>query len=171
VKSKLAKGTTFEVLFRRAVVSLGAAPPEAFSSTANESEPFSGAVLLVEDEDPLRAAIETALNKAGFMVLSVADGLKAVEVFDAQANDIGVVVLDCALPGLTGQAVFRHIRSVKPEMRVIFTSSSDPRITDAALSGKPNTAFLQKPYRFSDLLSELSQAHTCSGPVPRVAAG
>jgi len=42
VKSKLANGTTFEVLFRRAVIRLGAASPEAFSSTANESEPFSG---------------------------------------------------------------------------------------------------------------------------------
>jgi FixJ family two-component response regulator len=91
-------------------------------------------------------------------------------VFDARADDISAVVLDCSLPGLTGQAVFRHIRSVKPEMKVIFTSSSDPRITDADLSGKPNR-FLQKPYQFSDLLSELSQAHTCSGLVPRVAAG
>ena len=81
----------------------------------------------MEDEDPLRAGIETALYKAGFMVLSVADGFKAVEVFEARADDIGVVVLDCALPGLTGPAVFRHIRSVKPEMRVIFTSSRDPQ--------------------------------------------
>jgi PAS domain S-box-containing protein len=40
VKSKPANGTTFEVLFRRAVAPRGAASPEAFSSTANESEPF-----------------------------------------------------------------------------------------------------------------------------------
>ena len=126
----------------------------------------------MEDEDSLRAAIEAALYKAGFMVVSVADGLKAVGVFEARADDIGVVVLDCALPGLTGQAVFRHIRSIKPEMRVIFTSSSDPRVTDAALSGKRNTAILQKPYRFSDLLTELSQAHRIPAlSVPRGAAG
>jgi two-component system cell cycle sensor histidine kinase/response regulator CckA len=173
VKSTLGNGTTFEVLFRPSAVEFTASSREALSSTANEPAPFPAAIFLVEDEDLLRAAIETALYKAGFLVLSVADGLKAVEVFDARADDIGVVVLDCVLPGLSGQAVFRHIRSVKPEMRVVFTTSSDPKIDDPALSGEPNITFLQKPYTFRDLLRELSQAHAHTFPrqVPRQEAG
>ena len=124
-------------------------------------------VLFVEDEDPLRVATATALQRKGFSVLSAADGPTAVETFRVRADDIGVVVLDWTLPGLSGQEVFRRIRAFKPEIRVIITSAYDPEIANAILSSEPGVRFLHKPYRFSDLLRELCP----SEPVQVLRAG
>ena len=151
------KGTTFEILFRRAGACPEIASPVTFDASAKAAAPVSGTVLFVEDEDQLRIATATALQKRGFSVISAADGPTAVELFRAQAEGIGVVVLDLRLPGLPGQEVFRQIRAIKPKMKVMFTSAYDAKIADA-LSDHCTLRFLQKPYRFSDLFAELHEA-------------
>ena len=157
VLSTSGKGTTFEVLFRRDGACPEIAPPVTFDASAKAAAPVSGTVLFVEDEDSLRIATATALQKRGLSVISAADGPTAVELFRAQAEEIGVVVLDLRLPGLPGQEVFRQIRAIKPKMKVMFTSAYDAKIADA-LSDNCTLRFLQKPYRFSDLLAELREA-------------
>jgi PAS domain S-box-containing protein len=155
VESAPGRGTTFQVLFRRAGAHVDTASAPVVAITDRESAAFSGMVLLVEDEDPLRVATATALQRAGFLVLSAADGLTGAETFRARAEDIGAVVLDLTLPGLSGQEVFGLIRALKPEIRVIITSAYDRGIAGAILPGDPGVRFLQKPYRFSDLCREL----------------
>jgi CheY-like chemotaxis protein len=157
VLSAPGKGTTFEVMFRRDGTFPEIAPPVTFDAGANAAASVSGTVLFVEDEDQLRIATVKALQKRGFSVISAADGPAAVELFRAQAEGIGVVVLDLRLPGLPGQEVFRQIRAIKPEMKVMFVSAYDAKIADA-LSDHCTLRFLQKPYRFSDLFAELHEA-------------
>jgi PAS domain S-box-containing protein len=164
VSSAPGKGTTFEVLFRR-----DRASPEIRSDAAAKAPvPASGTVLLVEDADQLRIAAATALRKRGFSVVCAADGPTAVELFRAQAEDIGVVVLDLRLPGLPGQEVFRQIRAIKPDTKVMFTSAYDAK-TAAALADSRTLRFLRKPYRLSDLLTELHEA--LSEPAKLLSAG
>jgi len=171
LESTPGKGTTFEVLFRRAEVRSQKASPEVPPPTTNELVTVSGTVLLVEDEEALRTAMVKALQNNGFSVLVAADGLMAVETIQLHGDDIHVVVLDWVLPGLSGQEVFRRIREIKPEIPVILTSAYDPTVADAGLSSQPTSTFLQKPYRFADLVRELRKAHidTCRGP-GRIAA-
>ncbi len=157
VFSTCGKGATFEVLFRRGGAHPEMASPVPSGGVAKAVAPVSGTVLFVEDENQLRIAVVTALQKRGLSVISAADGLTAVELFRAHAEDIGAVVLDLRLPGLPGQEVFRQIRAIKPHMKVLFASAYDPRILDA-LSGDGVLKFLQKPYRFSDLFAELQEA-------------
>ncbi len=157
VLSTSGNGTTFEVLFRRDGASPEIAPPVTVDASVKAAAPVSGTVLLVEDEDQLRIATATALQKRGFSVITAADGPTAVELFRAQAEDIGVVFLDLRLPGLPGEEVFRQIRAIKPKMKVMFTSASDAKIADA-LSDNCTLRFLQKPYRFSDLFAALQEA-------------
>jgi PAS domain S-box-containing protein len=167
VLSAPGEGSTFEVLFRCDKECAGIEVPLRYDAGANASTPTSGIVLLVEDEDQLRNATATALEKRGFSVASAADGPTAVELFRAQAEDIVVVVLDLRLPGLPGQEVFQQIRAIKPEMKVMFTSAHDAKLADA-LSDHCTLRFLQKPYRFSDLFAELREA--LSGPSKVVSA-
>ncbi len=157
VLSTPGRGTTFEVLFRRDEARPEIASPVTFDASAKAAAPVSGTVLFVEDEDQLRIATAKALQESGFSVIGAGDGPTAVELFRAQAEGIAVVVLDLRLPGLSGQEVFRQIRAIKPEMKVMFTSACDVQIADA-LSDHFTLRFLQKPYRFSDLLGELHKA-------------
>jgi CheY-like chemotaxis protein len=157
VSSTVGEGSTFEVLFRTDGAYTEIAPTINFDAKASTRTPVLRTVLLVEDEDQLRIATATALEKRGFSVVSAADGQKAVELFRAQAEDIGVVILDLSLPGLPGHEVFREIRAVNPKVKVVFTSAYDARIGDA-LSDRYASSFLQKPYRFADLFAELNLA-------------
>jgi two-component system, cell cycle sensor histidine kinase and response regulator CckA len=159
------KGAAFEVLFRRA----GERPAIAPSALVAESkiQAVSGTVLLVEDEDQLRLATATALQNTGISVISAADGPSAIEAFRDRVNEISVAVLDVMLPGLSGQEVFRQIRAIKPDVKVIFTSAYDLKNVDVALVDQGIVRFLQKPYRLSDLTRELQ--HAISEP-PKAAA-
>jgi PAS domain S-box-containing protein len=160
------KGTTFEVLFRLDGPCHEVASPVTFDAGAKAASPISGTVLLVGDEDQLRMATVTALQKSGFSVVSAADGLTAVELFQAQAEDIGVVVLDLRLPSLPGEEVFRQIRAIRPKVKIMFTSAYDANIADT-LSDHYTLKFLQKPYKLSDLIAEL---HGTLSEAPRAAS-
>jgi PAS domain S-box-containing protein len=156
VASAPGRGTTFDVRFRSAEPQPEIAPRLA-SANAEELAAVSGTVLLVEDEEQLRLAIAKALQKRGFSVVSAADGRTALELFQADADDIAVVVLDLRLPGLSGQDVFRQIRSIKPHTKVILTSGYDATFANT-LCGGGDASFLRKPYRISDLMREFHLA-------------
>ncbi len=101
------------------------------------------AVLLVDDEDLLRAAVERALQREGFFVITARDGAAAVELFARHCGDIDVVVLDLSLPFLSGREVFEKMRELKKDVQVVFTSGHDSvaiesaqRTTQRALSSK-----------------------------------
>ncbi len=80
--------------------------PHATLATAQ-----SPAILLVEDDPTLRSTTTYNLIRAGYRVISVADGEAAMRVVREQLDEIDLVVLDLMLPGMNGLAVLRQIRS------------------------------------------------------------
>ena len=83
-----------------------------------------------------------------------------MEIFQSRKDDIGVVLLDWMLPGLSGQEVSRRIRTINRDIRVIFTSAYDPRVAEGAVSGEGSATFLQKPYTFSDLMAHVDRPNS-----------
>jgi two-component system cell cycle sensor histidine kinase/response regulator CckA len=158
VVSAPGRGTTFDVLLPCAEGRAEIVSPAVFAATAEELSSVSGTVLLVEDEDTLRLATATALRKRGFSVLTASDGRVAVEIFRAHAEDIGVVLLDLTLPGISGLEVFDQIRVIKPDAIIMLTSAYDQKIAGNATSGEHPAGFLRKPYRFADLMRGLQEA-------------
>ena len=80
-----------------------------------------GKVLLVEDEDMVRAVAERALVRAGFTVTAAADGEEGLELFAADIS-FDIVVSDVVMPGMDGPAMVRTIRERQPAMPVLFMS-------------------------------------------------
>jgi two-component system cell cycle sensor histidine kinase/response regulator CckA len=118
------------------------APPPPPARTAT--------VLVVDDEEGVRSIARLALERHGFQVLDAADGRTALDVFAAHANAIDVVLLDVAMPELSGDEVCRELRRRRPDLRVILSSGyNDGRAQHA---GDGATAFLQKPYRVGTLI-------------------
>jgi PAS domain S-box-containing protein len=167
VQSTPGKGSTFEVLFRSAGAHVETTPSVDFNAATPELASVRGAIFLVEDEGPLRVATAVALQKRGFSVLSAADGVTAVETFQTRRQEIGLVLLDWILPGLSGQEVFHRIRAINPGVKVIVTSAYDPRVANVAVLGQGGATFLQKPYTFSDLMARLDRANREEHGVPR----
>jgi PAS domain S-box-containing protein len=125
---------------------------EASSAGSNRA----GAVLLVDDEDLLRAAVERALQREGFSVIAARDGIAAVDLFARHSRDIDVVVLDLALPFLSGREVCEKMRELKRDVQVLFTSGHDS-VAIKTPNGQTRERFLRKPYRLGDLVRTLRE--------------
>ena len=110
------------------------------------------AVLVVEDEPALAAAVAEALGDAGFSVDRAADGEEALACVQDRAYDL--IVCDLKMPRLDGKAFYRAIATTSPALarRVIFVTG-DVVATDAErFLDESGCRWLAKPFRLCDLL-------------------
>jgi len=93
------------------------------AETEEEQREWSGGgrILLVEDEDMVRAVAERALTRQGYTVVAAADGDEGVEAVRANP-DFDLVVSDVVMPSMDGPAMAREIRQLVPKMPVLFMS-------------------------------------------------
>ncbi len=101
----------------------GEAPSKAQPTEAPPATEWSGGgrVLLVEDEDMVRAVAERALVRAGYTVTPCADGEEGLAAV-ANGGEFDIVVSDVVMPGMDGPAMARAIRKAKPSLPVLFMS-------------------------------------------------
>lgn len=107
------------------------------------------AVLVVDDEPLIRAVARKALEKFGMPVLLAADGSEAIAVCREHGERIGCVLLDLAMPGLSGEETIDGLRTVCDGVPVVLMSGYDQqRLT---LGGHELAAFLHKPFELDEL--------------------
>ena len=113
------------------------------ASPAPIAAPLAGTVLVVEDDEHVRAAVLRVLASRGFRVLEAADGSEAESL--AQAEEIiDLVLTDLELPDLPGIEVARRVCERHGEARVLFMSGSAQQV--------PTDRFLSKPFTPQQLL-------------------
>ena len=143
VYSEEGEGTTIKVLLP---VTVGHAI-SAEVPAVEPARPTAGAlVLVVDDEDTVRTIACQVLERLGCRTLSARDGREAVEVFEAQPDDIHLVLLDLTMPVMDGEEAFRAIRAIRPDVPVVLTSGYNRQDTTARFAGKGLAGFLQKPW-------------------------
>ncbi|MCA9491677.1 MAG: response regulator, partial [Myxococcales bacterium] len=112
-------------------------------------------VLLVEDEPGILRLTTRALQRAGFHVLTAADGRQAVELARDERR-VDVVVTDLGLPDIDGQQVAGRIREHWPQVPVLYVSgfvgAHPPEVRTPE-----GEAFLPKPYTPDQLISAIQR--------------
>jgi CheY-like chemotaxis protein len=104
------------------------------------------AVLVVEDEILIRAAVAEFLRGAGYRVIEAANAAEAVAVF-ASRTQVDLVFSDINMPGsMDGVGLGRWIADHHPSIQVILTSA----ISQARRAWESGAGFLQKPYRLAE---------------------
>jgi PAS domain S-box-containing protein len=150
VASSPGKGSRFEVLLPVVVEPPLAAPGTALP-TASPVGTGPPTVLVVEDETLLRSAIAKLLRAKSFCVTEAADGLSALDVFRANPAKVDIVLLDMTLPKMSGQAVFKELRRIRPDVKVILTTGHSEERTLRDIGGERNWRFIRKPYEIAAL--------------------
>lgn len=115
----------------------------------------TGMVLFVDDEPLARNLGKQMLERMGHTVLTAADGVEAVDVFEKHARDIACVILDLSMPRMDGEQVFRRLREMDKNCRVILASGYSEREIEERFAGQGIRAFLQKPYTLKILSEKL----------------
>ncbi|WP_340266875.1 ATP-binding protein [Sphingobium mellinum] len=109
----------------------------------------SGTVLLVEDEDMVRAVAERALSRQGYKVLTANDGEQGLEVL-AGDEKIDLLISDVVMPNMDGPSMVARARNSHPDLPVLFMSGYAEEQLRKSID-IANVAFLPKPFSVSQL--------------------
>jgi len=156
VHSEVGKGSTFRVLLPCPAGTYRPAEACTAAGSGHPSRP-AGTILVVDDEEAIRRLTERWLRSAGFAVLTAADGPEAVKVFREHADEIAAVLLDMTMPGMDGEATFRELRKVRPDVRVILSSGYGETHASERFTGLGLAGFIQKPYVHEKLIAKLTR--------------
>jgi len=151
VYTQLGKGSTFKVLLPASGVALPVAAPDAPAARVGHGR----TVLVVDDEEAIRTLTGKILERAGFNVLTAGDGVEGVNVFRDFDAQIAAVLLDLTMPKLSGPDVFRELRRIRGDVKVILTSGYGRQEATTGFEGKGLAGFVRKPFRSDDLLDLL----------------
>jgi two-component system cell cycle sensor histidine kinase/response regulator CckA len=109
----------------------------------------SGIILLVEDEDMVRAVAERALTRNGYTVLTATNGEEALEVL-ASRDDIDLLVSDVVMPVMDGPTMVRQARAANPALPILFMSGYAEEQLRKTIDLE-RMAFLPKPFSVQQL--------------------
>ncbi len=111
----------------------------------------TGLVLVVDDEDIIRNIASEILIECGYEVLLAENGSSGIELLRESGDKISLVILDMAMPGMSGKETYIEMKKIKPDIKVILSSGfkQDKRVLESMELGI-NT-FIQKPYTIYNL--------------------
>jgi len=150
VESEAGKGTTFRVMFPRVEQPVAVPPSQPVKAEALPSG--SETVLVVEDELSVRRLACTVLETQGYQVLQATNGQEGLQILrDHKGSPIRIVVTDIVMPQMDGKVMASWLKSMYPDVRILFTSGYSDRAT-AQDALDPWVPFLPKPYTPGALL-------------------
>jgi len=161
VKSRLGEGTSFAIYLPHHQAS----EEEAAEEQAEAAAPVEasrdltgmGTVLLVEDEDAVRAFGARALKNKGYNVLEANSGEAALEVLGDSGETVDLLITDVVMPRLDGPSLVRQVRESRPDMPVIFISGYAEDSFRKRLGREAGIHFLPKPFSLKDLAGKVKE--------------
>ena len=161
--STLNKGTSFRIYLPRHIMEAGAVIEgdlEAAIEVAESKKDLSGhgTILLVEDEDAVRTFAARALQSRGYDVLEAEAGDIALEVVDDFDGEIDLVVSDVVMPNMDGPTMIKHLRKIRPDIKVIFVSGYAEDAFEKSLDPDQEFRFLPKPFSLKQLAGAVKEA-------------
>jgi two-component system, cell cycle sensor histidine kinase and response regulator CckA len=115
-----------------------------------------GTILLVEDEEGLRALNARGLISRGYTVLEAGNGVEAIEAFDKHGH-VDLVVSDVVMPEMDGPTLLRELRQRDPEVKIIFVSGYAEEAFSKNLPDQEQYSFLAKPFTLKQLVAEVKK--------------
>jgi len=175
VDSVLREGTTFRIFLPRHVASA----EEAAAERAGQAEVSTvidalaaadqvkraasadltgqGTILLVEDEEGLRALNARGLASRGYTVLEAGNGVEAIDLLEKFDGQIDLVVSDVVMPEMDGPTLARELRSRNPDLKIIFVSGYAEDAFQKHLPDHGQYAFLPKPFTLKQLVAAVKE--------------
>lgn len=115
-------------------------------------------ILLVEDDEAVRAVTHQMLMRHGYDVVLATDGLDGLAKVHTSESPFALVVTDVVMPGMRGRELAQHIRALHPEQPVLFVSgyADDATLIDEVHDER--SGFLAKPFTTTELLQKVREA-------------
>ena len=154
-ESTVGKGTTFRIYLPRHV------PAEGESAVKQVAAPVKDLtgherILLVEDEDSVRAFSARALRATGYEVYEADSGDEALDVLE-EIGEIDLMISDVVMPEMDGPALLIKVRERMPDLKVIFVSGYAEESVRQDIADDQSVEFLPKPYSLDQINSKVKE--------------
>ncbi|MFK5926046.1 MAG: response regulator [Desulfuromusa sp.] len=154
VSSEKGRGTTFHLMLP--------CSNESVNNKQDSSEEFqihaSGCILLVDDEDIIRATGRALLEEIGYTVVTADNGRAGVDIFKKSPTEFNIIILDMIMPEMNGTEAFYAIKKIDPNATIFIASGYTKEEKLDELEKHGLSGFIHKPYK----LNELIKLITCS---------
>jgi len=157
IYSEVGEGSSFMLLFPAIEQTGSDFVVQKPADVGNADWRGSGTILIVDDEEMIRATCKQMLERQGFSVLTAADGREALDVYRQRAEEIKVVLLDLAMPRMDGEETLHKIQNLHPEVKVILFSGYSEWEVSQRFAGKGLAGFVKKPFKMAELAEKLRE--------------
>jgi len=113
---------------------------------------YKPAILVVDDEKPIRKFISLTLRRAGYAVLEAEGGLQAMAIVLSHPGEIPLAVVDIVMPGIGGLDLANQIAMDRPMTKILYISGHADSVTVDSVTRRNPAALLPKPFRIPQLL-------------------
>ncbi len=145
-------GATFRVLLPRRLADDVEEPVKTEAVKPSADLTGRGAILLVEDEEAVRAFASRALGSRGYTVLEAETGLDALRVAEEASEPIDLIVSDVIMPEMDGPTMLTELRKRGLTAKVVFVSGYADDAFARNLPGGQDFVFLPKPFSLKQLI-------------------
>ena len=146
-------GTTFTLL-----LPTSSEPTEHLIPNETSPIPQDLCVLFIDDEPTIRTTAELTLAELGHQTLLAKDGQEGFDIWNAQQEQIDLIILDAVMPRMSGPELIQHIRHDSQRIPIIMVSGfTAERYSGCADDIGPNV-FLKKPYTHRELVAAIKEA-------------
>jgi two-component system cell cycle sensor histidine kinase/response regulator CckA len=165
LESEVGKGTAFRIFLPRHVP--GAAEVETAATlvpaAAEPDKPAEdltghGTILLVEDEEGLRALNARGLASRGYTVVEASNGIEAIREIEERDGAVDLVVSDVVMPEMDGPTLLKELRSRNPDLKMILVSGYAEDAFEKNLPEGGQFVFLAKPFTLKQLVATVKDA-------------
>jgi PAS domain S-box-containing protein len=143
VWSRVGLGTSFKLFFPR----IDSEPAIQQGSKGSRTAARTGeTVLVVEDQEPVRALIAAVLQNYGYQVLQTGSADSAISIARGYPGQLHLLLTDVVLPGMNGRDLADELSSIRPQIKVLFTSGYTADVIAHRGVLETGVAFIPKPF-------------------------
>jgi len=153
VYSEPGRGTTFKMFFPRVEASVSVASATEVAAVRRGSE----TILLVEDQDQVRAAAHTILKRNGYRVITANNAGEALLLCERHEGRIDLLLTDVVMPHMSGTELAKRLAQARPDLKVLYMSgyTDDSIVRHGVLESE--MAFLEKPFTPESLTRKIRE--------------
>jgi two-component system, cell cycle sensor histidine kinase and response regulator CckA len=157
VDSRPGQGAAFRIFLPVHIAAASAPTPPRPARPAARDLSGAGRILFVEDEDAVRSVAAKLLRARGYEVIEASSGEEALELAEAHAGEIDLMISDVVMPGMQGPELLKAAREYLGGAPVMFISGYAEAEFSNLLEGETNVSFLAKPIDIKTLAERVKQ--------------